>query len=264
MSLTKTILVLLILGVSIEAKPHEVQANNLPESECIRNDWNYQCSFRDLNTTKSNPHFKPTYSGIYVISDVTVQGYHMEVLTDDICDFFSGLTTFRVKSVGLEIINEGALDACTELTRVVIESNKLTTLPSNLLANAPKLFTFEIESNPIDYIEPLWFKNFQGYTLSILMTNVEEFPFDAMVDTDRYFTINTHSNQLRDFPIETLVNKFSTLRRVAFSDNNIKCSRVQEILDFLKTRPEVEVSTAAFRRPREGPVSEVEGIICIP
>lgn len=65
-------------------------------------------------------------------------------------------------------------------------------------------------------------------------------------------------NNLKDFPAEVLLKKFPRWSMVMFNDNDIKCSRLQEILEVLKQCKYSE------RKEREEEVVEMDGFICVP
>lgn len=259
------ILVALLLCSLIDATPVEQVNVTLTTFECQPEYIGY-CFFRDLVTTKENPRFQPYHPNPNSVSDIFVSGGQLEVLTSDICNYFHNLERLYIYyGMGVEIITEEAFYNCPILKSVKIEKSKLTRLPETLFVNNPELNALKINDNPITQLpRNIFSNNPEVHVIELINTPLEEIPFDQMIGHNYSTYIDVYSNNLKDFPIEFLLETFPNLSRVAFNDNNIKCSRVQEILDALSRRPRVNIWNYSSKKPREEEVGEVGGIICIP
>lgn len=71
------------------------------------------------------------------------------------------------------------------------------------------------------------------------------------------------SNQLFDFDIEGILTNHRNLKEICLADNNFKCSRLREILDFLKTK-NIKVDPYVRQlRKRDYTPDKIEDIHCL-
>lgn len=262
-----TSIALLLFAIhSINGSPVSDQQEELPVFECVSNFIDYECVFNDLKTTKANPRFQPYSRFRGSISNVIISGDStMEVLTRDICDYFPSLGVLQIRSkANLLEIAEDALENCAQLGMFDIDGNELTTLPANLFKNNPKLWSIDIRRGPLTTIDPNAFSQNELRSINLRGTQLEEIPFESMGAHTGYMNFYVYSNNLKDFPIEMLLAKYRWVGAIGINDNDIPCARVQQILDAVRANPNAYISTDTYNKPREGEVSSVGGITCIP
>lgn len=240
----------------------QIVAQNPPTFECIPSGVEGTCIIQNPVTTKSNPNFKISHPTPEKIQQVGVIGGNLAVFTSDICNYFPNLLNLEIGNTGVEVLEENALDNCN-LHGWILSGAKVEEIPLKFFDKNRDIRGIYFVDTPIKKIDPAQFHGLQKLTdVGISMTQIEEFPLES-ITSKQIFWFHAFSNNLKDFPAEEYYNKFPQVAFVGYGDNDISCTRVQEMNDFFKERG-IEVFDFNFPKPREEPVEEVGGVICVP
>lgn len=259
--------VFLLLVTQSKAKPYTGLDEDLPVFLCEGALRNY-CTFEIINTTKENPRFQPRNKDPELIWGVTIGSVfrtnRMEILTSDICNYFPNLEKLVTRNVKLEGFEDGALANCPNLTEVYFSDAEFTEFPDNLFESNPLLATLEVYRSKLIKIQSTILSSLPNLIyLDLTATFIEEIDIDSFA-SNKIKIIWLYSNYLKDFQVEKALVRFSQLEEIAFNDNDIKCSRVQVILDVLADHDDVLIEYYAEQKEREEEIQEVGGITCIP
>lgn len=237
--------------------------NDLPTFECLPGIHYRECIIYNPITSKTKPDFKVSYAFPDEIKFVEIKGGNLAVFTSTICDYFPNLIEITLENTNVEELNESALQTCKNMMYWTLKGGKVEEIPLNFFKNIPLLNHIELTDIPIKKIDPAQFHEIPALRrLLITFTPIEEFPLES-VSSDKIIVMFLNSNNLKDFPAEEYKKKFPIAQGVAYGDNDINCSRVQEMNDFLKEQG-VNADKSRVPKPREEEVGEVEGVICIP
>lgn len=92
------------------------------------------------------------------------------------------------------------------------------------------------------------------------LTKVESGAFKGLTKLKRLFL---QSNKLFDFDVEETLKFMPSLYQILFGDNNFKCSRLQVILDVLKSKNIDARTDVQNERERSYTPEKIEGIHCL-
>lgn len=213
---------------------------------------NSACVFDRIQITRDSPRFQPNTSNPEYITWVSFSSGFFEIFSaQDICNYFPNLETIRV-NLAVEEVAPNGLAACRKLKIFDHSPDKpgnLREIPSEFFQLAPALEDISIDSVPLRKVQPDQFKGLKKlWNLSIIGTLIDEFPYTG-IEVDSLKFLWLYSNRLKDFPAEQIAEK-SGLWLVAYSDNDILCSRVKEITDLLEMTP-IESRINSLNRDRE-------------
>lgn len=264
LNLVALALVLFTTG-AINGTPVIQQVDDFPEFVCEKTWFYWDCTFNDINITKENPRFQPYHIKPTDINEVEVGGTQMQVLSRDICDYFPYLGNLVIgRDVNLLEIADDAFENCTKLYILTVRRNNLIKLQAGLFKTNLNFNELVIDYNPLVTIDPTAVnQNPKFVAIGIRGTQIEDIPYETMFRDNATMAISVFSNNLKDFPIEMLLERTSDIRYVSFSDNDIPCGRVQEILNVLAENPDIIIYKESLNKPRESEVSQINGIICI-
>lgn len=259
MAKVHTIILLICLARLLFAE----NSTEVPTFDCVPEAFVSFCTIQDPVTSKNNPNFKISHPTPHKVGQVVVSGGNLAVFTSEICDYFPNLSILYLQQTGVQELDANALDNCANLLGWFVKSAKIEEIPLNFFQNMPLLDYVYFNDTPIKRIDPAQFHGSQKLAeLYISLSHIEEFPLES-ITSDSISFIFIESSNLKDFPAEEYMKRFPRAEYVGYSDNDIKCSRVQEMNDFFNERG-VEVFTIFSRKPREEEVVEVEGVLCVP
>lgn len=170
-------------------------------------------------------------------------------------------------AIGLQVLEEDALAGCPFFEHIEMRAGNVSVIPEGFFDYTTSLKVIKIDRNPIKKLpDNLFGRQPDMNTIFITGTQLEVLPLDELVGstTRQYFGIFVYSNNLKDFQFEILADKYSGLKDLAFNDNEISCTRVQEILDDMERRIFTDNWLYSYNKTREQEVSSIDGNICIP
>lgn len=261
------ILTFVLAASTVQATPLSPKNEDLPVYTCQQDtSWApNQCSFKDVTILKENPHFQPNHSDPDLINLINIrETNHIEWFTIDICDYFPNLNVLNIYNIGLEGFDNDAFATCYKLSEVNITGGSFLTLPENLFEYTRYMRTIGFYDTKLSTISSSAFINLRRlFEVQITGSLIEEFPIESIISLE-FQSLILYSNNLKDLKVEEILEQFPSLRFIAFSDNDIKCSRVEEMIGALSKREGLTVETTSNSKPREEEVGEVDGIICVP
>lgn len=259
-----SLLILTFAAAAVLAKPLEELKNQLPVVNC--DNWKpNHCIISEINVTKANSRFQVYNPNPELIYQIIIEGpaAHVEWLSGDICNYFPELTGISMNYIGLQGFTNDAFVACQKLEFFNMQGGLFEEVPVNIFQENRNLLTFQLFDTPIKRILPNQFHAHPNLVLvHIGVSQLEVFPVES-IRSDIFQALHVYSSNLKDFPAEELLQRFPILKFTTFNDNDIKCSRVDELIKIFNAR-QVEIFRFALPKEREGPVGESSGFICIP
>lgn len=197
------------------------------------------CYLRYLNLNVTNKNFnwipkKPKEK----VFNVILKDSYVEVLTDDICKGSSFIKFINAPNVRMSIIEENALQLCTDLEVVVLTKNSIETLPRGIFASNKNLMVVDLDFNKLSNIDADLFKS--QTKLKIL-----DFAFNQITDasfienipeSNSLTAILLSNNSLFDINLQDLVAKFPNLNEIHLSHNKFWCDRQKTILELFESK----------------------------
>lgn len=162
---------------------------------------------------------------------------YLPKLTSDICNTMPNLEFLWV-STGLQEIDVGALDNCTNLENISLYHNKLTKIDSELFKNTPKILEIHLYENQLTELDPSLLRNTPALEKLSLSTNLlKEIRFDQMPRLEKLKELDVNYNELSDVDEFAVVDKFPALTNFVFCENqNIPKERHNNLTDFFLNR----------------------------
>lgn len=219
------------------------------------------CILKGLILPSSEKKFVPVtdYPTINKIDALWIENSEIKVLTDDICKVFPSIKVFGVRNVGLTSVDENAFQKCTKLTKVFLDQNTLTTLPSRIFYWNPELRVVDLHQNKLEEIDQNLFKynkkltnvDFHNNHLNFLPINtfknnpsltflnvsnnqLSEILFlEEMPTLKNLKEIRLHYNNLPDVDLEKVHANFPNLQTLELYANEFYCDRHYSIKTFL-------------------------------
>lgn len=262
-----TVVLTFSISALATAAPHAAPQDPLPTFTCTQDPIRpNECAFfSNIQTTKENPHFEPHYRTPEEISGIIVENGKYVTFTSDICNYFPNVEQIIIWNATLEDFQPNAFENCRNLNAFSVYWGLFNEIPDNLFKDvADQLTGIVFDETPIREIKADQFHGLAKLSfLQISSSQIDNFPVESIVDSTNLDGLVLYSNNLNDFAAETIIERFPQILELGYSDNDIKCSRVEELNKFLNSKG-VEIDKSSTPKSREGQVDSVGGVICVP
>lgn len=248
---------------------------DLPVFSCeplvLRNETQlWGCMFNDLHLTRNNLRFQPYNPTPQEVTTVYISNSIVEVFTAlDICTYFPKVRAITLGSLGIEELAPNGLFECKDLRSFSIISQKtegerinlFEEIPAEFFKTTPNLVSITIQDGSLKVVKADQFWGLPKLiAVSIVGTMIEDFPWESIENRVGVITLELYSNRLKDLAAEEIDAEYPRLIEVAYSDNDIKCSRAEEIREAFSDIPVKDIS---FNRERDDETEVIGGIICV-
>lgn len=226
------------------------------------------CTFDDIMLSRSGYRFRPLASNASEVKLVVIKNSSIEWFSSDMCRYFPNLKEIDIFGAGLQGFDGDALLGCRELEVFESTGDQITTIPLSLFwGNRKTIRTIAFYGAPIERIDHDQFAELTELRfLTIAGSRVSHFPAESIRNSEYLIGLYLYGNNLLDLDGEYILKKFSQLRSVAFSDNDMVCSRVQELNELFVYNGIDSywwVHERAKPRPKDVKTSKHWGVICI-
>lgn len=193
------------------------------------------------------------------------------VLTNEICEGHASKTELKLTGNGIKVIQDGALNQCTEVLKIALELNELKTLKSGTFLNKAKLKNLNLRNNKLEFIDEDVFTGLISLEdLDLKCNRLVLFTPKMVTGLNNLKYLHLDSNRLLDLDVNEMIPLIPNIYFLTFNANYIACTRFLEIM---KPFNNTEIRTAdlhcpALRHPTmidaklKGDIEEV--FFCIP
>lgn len=223
------------------------------------------CTFRRLNLPRNQHRFQPFAKNASEIKLIVIENSTIDWFSADLCEYFPNLKEIDIFYAGLQGFDENALLKCRNLESFESTGDKFTAISLSLFYGNRKLRSIAFYGTPIEYIDENQFVEFTELQfLKIVSGRLTHFPVESIRNSKKLIGLYLYGNNLVNFDGEYVLHNFPELRGVAYSDNDMMCSKVRE-LNELFVYSGVDSYQWLFGRPkpREEETSTHWGVICI-
>lgn len=208
----------------------------------------YKCSLVGTSCTFSNvirnwTHYAwdPVSDDPNLVTEVKFTGSKMAIFTSNICQKFPSLKELYLVELGIENVQESAFNGCTELTGLWLNTNHIKVIHRNMFGDTIRLQTLDFHDNQLMKLDfdarELVFENLRELkVLNLSMNNLTEFSSQVINSNRKLEELSLYSNELSDVSAGLIVNHLPNLKRFLLDDNEISCTRVVELNQFLQSK----------------------------
>lgn len=189
----------------------------------------------------------------------------LTVLTSDICKAFINLKLFYAWDIIIDEVKEDAFQPCINIRRIVFHNNSLKNkINKNTFKGLKSLVALEMGYNDLGNVDfdltDEVLENVVLYGLNITVYNPE-----MLHNQPNVHRLALYSNKLFNIDIDTIVKMHPNLKILDLADNNLKCSRLKEILAITKAKNIDARSFTVFNKVRERDYipEKINGIHCL-
>lgn len=201
------------------------------------------CTFRNLLLNETQQHFTPVAAvgAPDEVKSVDIggkRGSSMKILTSDICDAFPNVQWYDAYWLGLEDIREDAFVGCSDLEKLRLYDNKLTSLSADLFKNNPKLRYLDVDMNRFKELNVNVFSNTPMIEhLNFNDNQIKKFEANELPLLEKLKMLRLANNLISDIDEEKIAEKCPALKEFIICPNEkIEYSRLRAITDFSKGR----------------------------
>lgn len=146
------------------------------------------------------------------------------------------LETFKANRVSMEKIDENAFQECKKLAFLSLEYNQFVKLERNAFKALTHLHVLFIGGGniPVIDLDLTDLKQLDWFAFNNL--SIAAFSPENLRGPINLREFELHSNNLFDLDIESMLKYTPNVQRILLTDNNFKCSRLQEILSILQKK----------------------------
>lgn len=196
------------------------------------------CIFSNIVLDSTNYEWKPTSDDPTLVREISFISCNIPVVTKDICETFPFLKNLKVVEQGVHEIQAEALHACQELNLLDLNSNQIDKIHPNTFRTTKKLERLNLSLNKIKNLDDhnLLLNLLDLETLQLGFNSLIEFSPELIRTNNRLTQLHLHSNDLSDINAERIVNFLPNLTRFLLNSNEISCTRVVQINEFLQSK----------------------------
>lgn len=174
--------------------------------------------------------------------------------------------TLRLKAdkKSIKEVQPDAFSECTSVTAIILNSNKISRLASDVFMNNNKLEELQLGDNLLENIDDdLFSALFNLNVLGLGSNRLPYFPAAALRNCNNLQFLHLQGNEILDIDVKSLLGYLPILRTLGINNNDIPCKRVEQILTALKARDVTKGSATGNERKRNYPIRKHDGVDCI-
>lgn len=220
------------------------------------------CLIDGLTLTRNDYKIEPEAANLSAVTKFKLSGI-VPVLSSEICDAMPNLTNFKADNVSMEEIDENTFQECKKLMALNLADNQFVKLERNtfkgltdlrhLLISGGNVPIIDLDLTDLKQLKILTLNN-----LSIAVLLPENF-----CGLENLLNVQLYSNNLFDLDTEGILKHKPKLTNVGLTDNNFKCSRLQEIRSVFEKNNVETPHDAKWKRARSYMPKNVKDIICL-
>lgn len=209
----------------------------------------YYCAFKEnITFNESHPHFQPESSGpstkikgIFLdgkIADIDNNGLTMHSFTNDICKNFPNVKYITGMNLGLEIIQDNALENCVNLEIIDFSQNNLTHIGPETFKTNVNLNHISLSFNNLKVFDLQSLNQLNGLKyLELAGNHLQDFSVTQVNEMKNLTVLNLSMNDFSDLDVDGIIQKFPELQYITLIDcKSIPHKRFIEIVDQLKSK----------------------------
>lgn len=156
------------------------------------------------------------------------------MITKNICETFPALIEIDLYRIDLAEIKPDAFYACANLTILLLQQNRIKQIPSDAFGHLKNLELLQMSDNQLKELDSGLFANLPKLDhLDVSANNLTNFAPQLLQSNKALKHVALEANDLSDVAVEHLAEVLPNLKQLEFDNNEISCTRVVEITEFL-------------------------------
>lgn len=192
-------------------------------------------SFKNLHLTSTYYDWQPIVYNPTHVNEVNFDNCTIPVVTNNICGAFPILTYLYLDSSAVKDVKEDAFNGCGKLKTLDLRRNHIEELHENVFAPLKHLNALYLQENKLKTLNFNLFSRLHKLVALWLNKNyLTNFPPQLLRSNTELHWLWLNSNDLSDVDVEQIRSNTPYLKYFNVDDNDISCTRMEQILGYFK------------------------------